>query len=159
HDYDALVPGNVVQAAFTDVTGLKGHTDLTLAIGFAKRATLAREAAAASLNTGFDNVAVRYAAGWAVHLAKLKPSPVASPQYEHPLPLARATEVKGAPGTYPLAHARDTYTIATAELVAGDMTAASRALKTMLADGQALSVVLAWQLGRFDAYKRVRAVA
>src|SRR5262249_6232918 len=60
HEYDALRPGNVVQAARTQVTGLSGHRDLTLALAFGSRATVALNAARASLHTGFDAVAQSY---------------------------------------------------------------------------------------------------
>jgi glucoamylase len=190
HDYDALQPGNVVQAGRTKVTGLAGHRDLTLALGFGARASVALKTARASLDAGFAAVAKSYAAGWAEYRARLKPAPAsASPvaaQYETSLLTLKAHEDKANPGAFVAApsdrvvRARDVYAIATAEIAAGDVAAAGRALDFLLASGHgasrvdgrakgedpalddtALPVVLAWQLGRFDAatWRRVRKAA
>jgi glucoamylase len=196
HDYDALRPGNVVQAARTRVNGLAGHRDLTLALSFGARATPALEAARASLKAGFAALERSYAAGWARYRARLKSAPAsvaAAPQvYETSVLTLKASEDKANPGAfvasptrpwglnYGVVRIRDLYAVATAELAAGDAAAAGRALGFMLAaqtgtsrvDGRplgedaaldevALPVVLAWQLGRFDAttWKRVRQLA
>src|SRR5205823_6143703 len=42
--YDALRPGNVVQTAATSLTGRAGHRELTLALGFGLRGSLALQA-------------------------------------------------------------------------------------------------------------------
>ena len=60
HTYDALRPGNVVQQAHTRLTGRGEHRDLELALGFATVGTAARDAAEASLDDGFDDVASYY---------------------------------------------------------------------------------------------------
>ncbi len=190
HNWDALRPGNVVQAGRTSVTGLAGHRDLTLALSFGSRATLALETAGGSLRAGFDRVAKSYADGWKSYRARLKGAPVgAPPEYETSVLVLHALEDKASPGAfvaspsmpwaygaltadggnprssaYHVVRVRDLYQVATAELAAGDRNAAIRALKTMLEtdpeplDEVALPVVLAWQLGRFDAatWRRAR---
>src|SRR3954447_15627305 len=158
HEYDALRPGNVVQAARTRVTGLSGHRDLTLALSFGSRATLALKAAQASLEKGFDGVAESYAAGWAKYRARLSGAPAAAPpEYETSVLVLHALEDKAEPGqfiaspsmpwaygtltanggnprsgAYHVVRVRDLYQVATAELAAGDRNAAIRALKVML---------------------------
>jgi glucoamylase len=193
HEYDALRPGNVVQAARTRVTGLSGHRDLTLALSFGSRATVALNAARNSLKAGFDDVAAAYAAGWKQYRARLSAAPAgAPPEYETSVLVLHALEDKAAPGqfiaspsmpwaygkltanggnprssAYHVVRVRDLYQVATAELAAGDRNAAIRALKVMLdadaepLDEAALPVVLAWQLGRFDAatWRRARRLA
>jgi glucoamylase len=158
HDYDALRPGNVVQAGRTSVTGLAGHRDLTLALSFGSRATLALEAAQASLGAGFDRMADSYAAGWKAYRARLKPAPAGAPaEYEASVLVLHALEDKAKPGAfvaspsmpwaygkltldggnprsgpYHVVRVRDLYQVATAEQAAGDGAAAVRALKVML---------------------------
>jgi glucoamylase len=158
HEYDALRPGNVVQAARTRVTGLSGHRDLTLAVSFGTRATLALKAAEGSLKAGFDDVAASYASGWASYRARLSAAPAgAPPEYETSVLVLHALEDKAAPGrfvaspsmpwaygkltanggnprssAYHVVRVRDLYQVATAELAAGDRNAAIRALKVML---------------------------
>src|SRR3954449_7619026 len=101
HEYDALRPGNVVQAARTRVTGLSGHRDLTLALSFGSRATLALKAARSSLKAGFDDVAESYAAGWAKYRARLSGAPAgAPPEYETSVLVLHALEDKAAPGRF-----------------------------------------------------------
>ncbi len=159
-NYDALRPGNVVQAARTRLTGLTGHQDLTLALAFGKRATLALRAAQASLKSGFDAVAAGYALAWAAYRARLNPAPAsAAPilgEYETSLLMLKADEDKTHPGAfvaspsmpwgygrltidenapsslYHVVRARDEYAIATAEISAGDKALAGRALDFML---------------------------
>jgi len=158
HEYDALRPGNVVQAARTRVTGLSGHRDLTLALAFGSRATVALHAAQASLRTGFDEVTEAYARGWASYRARLSGAPAGAPAaYETSVLVLHALEDKAKPGqfiaspsmpwaygkltanggnprssAYHVVRVRDLYQVATAELAAGDRNAAIRALKVML---------------------------
>jgi glucoamylase len=73
--YTARAPGNVVQAARTRLTGLRGGDELTLAIGFGAGAEAARKTAARSLVAGFGSTARRYAAGWGDYLHSLKRPP------------------------------------------------------------------------------------
>ena len=63
HTYDALRPGNVVQQAHTRLTGRADHRDLTLALGFAQRASQALAVAHDSLDDGFDARRRRLQAG------------------------------------------------------------------------------------------------
>src|SRR5689334_3416432 len=101
HEYDALRPGNVVQAARTRVTGLSGHRDLTLALAFGSRATVALHAAQASLEKGFDAVAEAYANGWKQYRARLSASPAgAPPEYETSVLVLHALEDKPSPGEF-----------------------------------------------------------
>jgi glucoamylase len=158
HEYDALRPGNVVQAARTRVTGLSGHRDLTLALSFGSRATVALHAAQASLSKGFDAVAESYANGWKEYRGRLSAAPAgAPPEYETSVLVLHALEDKAQPGefiaspsmpwaygkltanggdprssAYHVVRVRDLYQVATAELAAGDRNAAIRALKVML---------------------------
>src|SRR3954451_22489903 len=165
HEYDALRPGNVVQAARTRVTGLSGHRDLTLALSFGSRATLALKVAEGSLQAGFDRVAESSASGWANYRARLSAAPAgAPPEYETSVLVLHALEDKAKPGqfvpspsmpwaygkltadggnprssAYHVVRVRDLYQVATAELAAGDRNAAIRALKVMLgSDPEAL---------------------
>jgi glucoamylase len=68
----AAEPGNVAQAGETALTGLRGHRQLTLAIGFAARPDAAAHTAGAALRGGFDRAARRYAAGWHRYLGGLR---------------------------------------------------------------------------------------
>jgi glucoamylase len=148
HRYDALRRGNVVQAARTFLTGRGSHRDVTLALGFGRRASLALTAARASLDAGFDAVAAKYAQGWTAYRARLSPAPAAAAPvahaYETSLLVLKALEDKANPGalvaspthpwgrTYDRVRARDLYQDATAELAAGDRQAAGRALDFLL---------------------------
>ena len=73
--YDATAPGNVVQAARTSLTGLRGRTNLTLAIGFGRDTDAARRTADRSLEAGFGPAGPRYAAGWQRYLESIKAPP------------------------------------------------------------------------------------
>ena len=59
HPYDAVEPGNVVQAAATAVDG-KRHQTMTLAIGFGRDQAAARATATRSLDGGFAQAERRY---------------------------------------------------------------------------------------------------
>ena len=63
HPYDAVEPGNVVQAAATAVDG-KRHQTMTLAIGFGRDQAAARATATRSLDGGFAQAERRYHEGW-----------------------------------------------------------------------------------------------
>ncbi|WP_028061992.1 glycoside hydrolase family 15 protein [Solirubrobacter soli] len=165
HTYDALRPGNVVQQAHTRLTGRGVHRDLTLAIGFAKLGTAARNAAMLSLRDGFDAVASDYKAGWVEWRNKLKPPPAAAvpilKEYETSLLVLKAHEDKDNPGAfvasptmpwgwgelridpdnprsapYHLVWARDLYQIATALFAAGDKDSADEALDFLFDEQQ-----------------------
>ena len=73
--FAARRPGNVVQAARTRLTGLRGDRRLTLAIGFGGSPWAADENASASLARGFERAARRYAAGWRGYLDSVSPAP------------------------------------------------------------------------------------
>ena len=75
HAYAAVRPGNVVQAARTSLTGLRGHRHLELAIGFGAEPAVAAQTARESLRRGFAGPAERYAAGWQDYLDSLSPPP------------------------------------------------------------------------------------
>src|SRR3954454_17619395 len=153
HTYDALRPGNVVQQAFTRLTGRGEHRDLTLAIGFATVGTAALGVATESLDDGFEAVASDYKAGWVGYRNQLKPIPAAAvpvlDAYESSLLVLKAHEDKANPGAfvaspsmpwgwgelridegnprsapYHLVWARDLYQVATALLAAGDAASA-----------------------------------
>jgi len=157
HTYDALRPGNVVQQAFTRLTGGPGHRDMTVALSFAQVASQARIVANQSLDAGFDKLAADYRQGWVDYRSHLYPIPASalpvSAAYETSLLVLKAHEDKDNPGAfvaspsmpwgwgeltidkgnprsapYHLVWARDLYQIATAMLAAGDKDAANRAL-------------------------------
>jgi glucoamylase len=73
--YDAVQPGNVVQAARTPLTGRRGGERMTLAIGFGENAAAARAAGSGSLATGFEIAGRGYAAGWSRYLGSLERPP------------------------------------------------------------------------------------
>src|SRR4051794_13061503 len=73
--YDAVQPGNVVQAARTPLTGRGRHRALTLAIGFGPEMTKARARAAASLRRPFTKSAARYVGPWFGYLSHLRKPP------------------------------------------------------------------------------------
>ena len=163
HAYDALTAGNVVQTAATELTGRGSHRDLTLALGFGLRATLALDAAQASLKRGFANVLAAYSAGWKAWRAKQQPIPAAAvpyaARYETSLLVLKASVDKGVPGAFASApaaghgaSAREQYEIATALLVAGDVDDADSALDVLAArfPNSAWVPVLAYQLARTD---------
>jgi glucoamylase len=79
----ALVPGNVVQAARTSLTGLPGSRSLRLAVGFGTRPNAARSTAHAALEPQWSAAAGRYAAGWAHYLRSLKDPPASVKGDEH----------------------------------------------------------------------------
>jgi glucoamylase len=144
--YDALRLGNIVQAARTRLTGRGNRRDLTLALGFGERASLALEAAERSLADGFDALQGEYRRGWQEYRNQLKPIPAAAlpvtAQYESALLLLKAHEDKanrgafiasptapwGARARYQAVRPRDLYHVATALHAAGDEDAANRAL-------------------------------
>ncbi len=157
HTYDALRPGNVVQQAHTRLTGRGEQRDMTVALGFAPRATTALETAQASLVRGFDAISAAYAKGWTDYRASLLPIPAAAvpvaAAYDTSLFVLKAHEDKenrGAfvaspsmpwgwgelridednprSGPYHLVWPRDLYQVATALHAAGDTAAANRAL-------------------------------
>ena len=74
-DYASAPDGNVVQTGRTELTGLRGHRQLTLALGFGATAAGATATARGSLAAGFGGLATRYAAGWHAYLASLKRPP------------------------------------------------------------------------------------
>jgi glucoamylase len=150
--YFADQPGNVVQTAQTDLTGLSGRQRLTLAIGFGITTTAALSTARASLASGFAADAQAYAAGWHRYLATLKPVPQSAThwatEYHVSQMVLAASEDKtyrggfvASPGrpwawanvlqSFAVYHAvwsRDLYEIATALIAMGDSAAANRAL-------------------------------
>jgi glucoamylase len=76
--YDALEPGNVVQAARTGLTGTGDGTAMTLAIGFGDEVPAARSVASRSLTVGFGTAAGRYSAGWRTYLGTLARPPASA---------------------------------------------------------------------------------
>ena len=165
HTYDALRPGNVVQQAHTRLTGRGDRRDMTVALGFAPRATTALETAQASIVRGFDAISAAYAKGWTDYRASLLPIPAAAvpvaAAYDTSLFVLKAHEDKenrGAfvaspsmpwgwgelridednprSGPYHLVWPRDLYQVATALHAAGDTAAANRALDFLFAKQQ-----------------------
>jgi glucoamylase len=158
--YDsAPTPGNVVQTGATSLTGLKGHQDLTLSLGFAAQPDAAAETARAALRAGFDKAAGRYADGWHRYLGGLRRPRSADgikDLYDASLMVMAATEDKtfrgaliaspsmpwvwgniaGYSGPYHLVWSRDAYQVATAMLAAGDRDAANRAVTYLFARQQ-----------------------
>jgi glucoamylase len=146
--------GDLVQTAETRLTGRRGHSEMTLALGFGPTAGDARVAAAGSLRSGFGRVAPAYARGWQSYLRSLKPAPRSArpygPAYDVSAMALAAHEDKTYRGAYVasptmpwawglltidnpsdayhLVWARDLYQIATALLAAGDRAGAERAL-------------------------------
>jgi glucoamylase len=165
HTYDALRPGNIVQQAHTRLTGRGERRDMTVALGFAPRATAALETAQASIVRGFDAIRASYAKGWTDYRASLLPIPAAAlpvaAAYDTSLFVLKAHEDKenrGAfvaspsmpwgwgelridednprSGPYHLVWPRDLYQVATALLAAGDRAAANRALDFLFDEQQ-----------------------
>jgi glucoamylase len=158
--YDSAPNGNVVQTAQTAVTGVRGSTHLTLALGFGGTTSAALAAARGSLTSGFDDVATAYENGWHSYLGSLKPQPASASSYpvdydvsamtlaahedktyrggyiaSPTMPWVWGTGLENPSGAYHLVWARDLYEIATALLAAGDRAGAERAL-TYLFDRQ-----------------------
>ena len=151
--YHSAPEGNVVQTGKLPVNGLGRRQEATLVLGFGQTASEAREAARGSLQTGFEQVAQGYAAGWRTWLGSLPPAPASVERwmstYDVSLMVLAASEDKlhrGAfiasptmpwvwgqglekpSGAYHLVWSRDLYQIATALLAAGDRPGAERAL-------------------------------
>jgi glucoamylase len=147
----AAQPGNVVQTGATSLTGLRGHRDLTLALGFADTAGTAARVAGTALRKGFQAAARDYAGGWHRYLGSLRRPRSADGikrLYDASLMVMSATEDKtyrgaliaspsmpwvwgnipGYSGPYHLVWSRDAYQVATAQLAAGDRAAANRAV-------------------------------
>src|SRR3954447_23234632 len=76
--YDSAPRGNLVQTARTQLNGLHGQQDLTLALGFGSGTTAALSAAHGSLVDGFGAVRQRYEAGWHSCLDGLKGVPASA---------------------------------------------------------------------------------
>jgi glucoamylase len=158
--YDSAPNGNVVQMGKAAVTGAKGSTHMTLALGFGGSSSEALSAAKASLASGFGNVETAYENGWHGYLASLKPRPSSASSYpvdydvsvmtlaahedktyrggfiaSPTMPWVWGTGLENPSGAYHLVWSRDLYQIATALLAAGDRAGAERAL-TYLFDRQ-----------------------
>ena len=74
HPYDAVEPGNVVQAAATALDG-KRHQTMTLAIGLGPDQAAARATATRSLDGGFAQAERRYHEGWEDYRSELARPP------------------------------------------------------------------------------------
>ncbi len=186
--------GNVVEAA--KISGAR----FTLALGFGADSAAAIESAQASLKTGFAAVTSEYVDGWKQYVQTLRK---VTPKYQSEFQLAAmvlkahedktyrgamiasmsvpwgfaSTSGKPSVGGYHLVWARDLYEMATAFVIAGDRSAAERALDYLLkvqqeSDGSfpqnswidgrpywthlqmdeiSYPMVLAWQLNKTDA--------
>ncbi len=151
--YRSAPDGNVVQTGKLPVNGLGGKQAVSLVLGFGSTEGAAREAARASMERGFVQVAEDSAAGWRAWLDTLSAAPASvepwRTTYDVSLMVLAASEDKlhrGAfiasptmpwvwgqglekpSGAYHLVWSRDLYQIATALLAAGDSAAAQRAL-------------------------------
>ncbi len=162
-DYASAPDGNVVQTGRTELTGLRGHRQLTLALGFGANAADATATARGSLAAGFSRLATRYAAGWHAYLASLKRPPgglvTAAERREYAvsamvlaasedktyrgayvasptMPWAWGTGLQTPTGPYHLVWSRDLYEIATALIADGDVAGARRALHFLLFEQQ-----------------------
>ena len=162
-DYASAPDGNVVQTGRTELTGLRGHRQLTLALGFGANAADATATARGSLAAGFGRLATRYAAGWHAYLASLKRPPsglvTAAERREYAvsamvlaasedktyrgayvasptMPWAWGTGLQTPTGPYHLVWSRDLYEIATALIADGDVAGARRALHFLLFEQQ-----------------------
>ncbi|HEX4692492.1 MAG TPA: glycoside hydrolase family 15 protein [Solirubrobacteraceae bacterium] len=147
----AADPGNVQQIAQLPLTGLKGHQQATLALGFGSTTSVAEDVAGAAANRDFATVASRYAAGWHAYLDGLtRPRSVAghTQLYDVSMMVMAALEDKTYPGAgiasasmpwvwgtipgysgpYHLVWSRDLYQVASAQAAAGDTAGAGRAL-------------------------------
>ncbi|PYV26037.1 MAG: glucan 1,4-alpha-glucosidase [Acidobacteria bacterium] len=198
----ASAPGNVV---VTGQITAGSDTTFTLALGFGSTREEAVANANASLGTSFATQRSSYESGWHSYLASLNPAPKSvtsaglTTQYNVALMTLKAHEDKtfrGAvvasltipwgqavnadhccPAGYHAVWARDLYEVATAEIAAGDSSAANRSLDYLLnvqqrpdgsfpqnarldgtpvfgslqMDEVAYPIVLAWQLNRTDA--------
>jgi glucoamylase len=204
--------GDVRQAARIPLTGLSGSQDATIALAFAKRPKRAAAVAADALRTNFAATKAAYDGGWHAYLDSLPAAPASLPAdlrplYDRSLMVMRASEDKAHPGAgvasptmpwawgrltiehpsapYHLVWARDLYQVGTAQLAAGDVGAANRALDYLFATQQkrdgsfpqnsevdgtphwtnlqldevAFPIVLAHQLGRNDRYSDVKRAA
>ncbi len=74
-EFDARRPGNVVQAALTQLTGLGDSRNMTLAIGFGANGPEARASALGALEPAFLSTARRYASGWHSYVDSLSDPP------------------------------------------------------------------------------------
>ncbi|WP_257454925.1 glucan 1,4-alpha-glucosidase [Archangium lipolyticum] len=151
--YGSASEGNVVQTARLAVDG-RSRQQVTLALGFGPTAREAQRTARGSLETGFQELAQRYAAGWHAYLDSLSPAPASAQAwrttYDVSVMVMAASEDKtyrGAyiaspsmpwvwgtrklenpSGPYHLVWSRDLYQVATALLAAGDRAGAERSL-------------------------------
>ncbi|MEA2123603.1 MAG: glucoamylase, partial [Solirubrobacteraceae bacterium] len=199
--------GNVVMAQ-------RVPTDGTVVLGFGRTRTAAVAAAQATRAQGFDPTAAAFAGQWHAYLDALPAAPASVPLdlvglYDRSLMVMHAGEDKAHPGAgvasptmpwawgrltiddpsapYHLVWSRDLYQVATAQIAAGDIEAANRALDFLLdtqqkpdgsfpqnsevngkphwtnlqLDEVAFPIVLAWQLNRTDAatYKKLKRAA
>jgi glucoamylase len=209
----ASSPGNVVQIGQVSVGN---DTTFTLALGFGASRTEAAANANASLAAGFTAVSSANANGWHAYINTLKPAPNSvtsnnlTTQYNVASMVLKALEDKTFPGAgiaglatpwgdfvnadnccafnvgYQAVFGRDLYEVATAQLAAGDASAANRYLDFLLKfqkddgslprnsqvngtplDGKiqldevSYPIILAWQLNRSDAvtWSKVRKAA
>lgn len=153
----ATEPGNLVQTAQVPV---ETDTTFTLALGFGDSRRAARDAADASLRTGFGAVERAYTTGWNRWLSSLKTPPTSvtsrdlRTQYNVAAMTLKSQEDKSYRGAfvasssipwggsvnaddcctagYHLVWARDLYQTATAMIALGDEAAANRALDYLL---------------------------
>jgi glucoamylase len=150
--YVAQTPGNIVQTGETSLTGLSGHQQLTLAVGFGASRLAAGRAAHNSLVTGFPAVSSSYATGWQRYLDGLDAVPTSAKKWQQlwrvsamvlaasedktyrggfvaapSRPWAWAYELRDIP-VYHAVWSRDLYQIATGLLADGDRAAADRAM-------------------------------
>jgi glucoamylase len=145
HRYDALRPGNVVQQAHTRLTGRGDRKEMTVAVGFGRVASQARQTAEDTLDAGWDAVAADYRQGWIDYRNRRFPMPAAAVPhagaYEASVLVLKAHEDKEHRGAFVASPSRpwgqapyhrvrtqDLYHVATALLAAGDEEAAVRAV-------------------------------
>ncbi len=158
--YGKAGPGNVVQTGELRLDGTRTKHD-TLVLGFGATGREAERTARASLRSGFDTAAKRYARGWQRYLSGLHDTPPSVTTeheravYRSSLLVLAASEDKRNPGayiaapgfpwafgfdrqlapefgSYALVWPRDLYQIATGLIAAGDTGGANRALDFML---------------------------
>jgi glucoamylase len=139
----------------TRLTGRRGHSRLTFALGFGRDGAGAESAARGSLRAGWIRTARAYGAGWLRYLESLRKPPrsltTAAEQREYTvsqmilaasedktyrgafvasptMPWAWGTGLQTPSGPYHLVWSRDLYEIATALIAEGDTNGARRAL-------------------------------
>jgi glucoamylase len=208
--YSSAPSGNVVQTGRLELTGKPGSQDATVALGFGPSTPMALAATRDSLASGYASAERAYQAGWHRYLAgRPRPRSVAGHErlYDVSLMVLAASEDKtyrgggiaspsmawiwgqlaGYNGPYHLVWSRDLYEMATAQIVAGDRSAAERALDYLWTrqqkpdgclpqnsnldgsphwgglqlDEVADPILLSWQLGRTDGgtWSHVQAAA